>query len=137
MYAGASWERFSIGLEGQADLPASHRFAAGASVTAWLVAGALVPCLRLAPLELCALAVLGRLDATASGVVSPTERVGPYVGLGGRLGVELPVSAHVSLAGHGDLIGNIYETTLVAGPTQAWMAPAVGGVVALGALATF
>ncbi len=136
-YAGASWTRASLGLEAQADLPASASVAGGGSVTAWLVAGALVPCLRFQSISVCAIGVLGRLDATASGVASPRERAAPYLGFGARVGIDIHLSTFVSLRAQADAVANAYETTLTVGTATPWTAPPVAGVVALGALATF
>jgi hypothetical protein len=141
IYVGTAWTRFSIGLEAQADFPSTATATPpnGAStVTAWLVAGALVPCLRFAPIELCALAVVGRFDGTANGVTSAQDKAAPYVGLGGRIGVELPVSNRFALVAQVDAVGNVYRTTLDIGEgTFAWEASPVAGVLGLGALASF
>jgi hypothetical protein len=136
-YAGASWKHASVGMELEVDLPASDGFGARSSVTAWLLAGSLVPCLRLEPLEACALFVVGRIDATANGVVNPDERVAAYVGVGGRIGVEVPIAPRLSLRAHGDLLGNVHETVLLVGSLPAWTAPPVGGVLGVGAVASF
>jgi len=144
VYADLAWERASIGVEAQADLPTSRQFAPASSLTVWLVAGALVPCLRLASFDLCALAIVGRLDATASNVISPAARVALYAGVGGRLGFSVPVAKRLWLRIQGDLLGNLSETTFVVGSpsgpggaTKAWEAPALDGALAIGVVASF
>jgi hypothetical protein len=137
LYADVVWTRASIGLEAQGDLPASKRIASASSVTVWLVSGALVPCLRFAPVDVCALAVVGRLDATASGVLSQTERAGLYVGVGARVGFMIPLAAHLAVRGEADIVGDLDRATVQVGITDVWPAPAVAGTFALGALASF
>jgi hypothetical protein len=135
--AGMAWSRASVDLEVQGYFPASKSFASASSVTVWLLSGALVPCLRVSLLDLCALAVVGRLDATASNVTSARERVATYVGLGARVALVVPLAGRISFRAEGDVLGNLDPMTVTVGTLEPWKAPPVGGTLALGVLTSF
>jgi hypothetical protein len=137
LHADAAWHRFSLRVEAEADFPSTSNVDGNARVTGWSFAGALLPCARFAPLVLCGVAVLGRFDATARGVLSPEDRAAFTLGLGARAGVEVPVTGRLSLVAQADVLGNVIPTTLAVGVTDVWTASPVAGVLGIGALMSF
>lgn len=78
--------RWSMGLEGRYDAPASGHTAQGADARASLLGGAFVPCLRAQGTWACAVVLVSRVEASASDATTPTVRDSfLFLGLGGRL----------------------------------------------------
>ncbi len=127
----------SLDLEARYDAPAGEAAAQGGSVRSWLLAATLVPCARWSVLALCGLASLGRVQASSSGVTSPETKEAFFAGLGGRIGVEVPVTPLLAFAVHGDLEGNVTRSTFQLDGTPAWRAPALLGGVGAGAIVHF
>ncbi len=137
LHGGVEVRHGSLDLEARYEAPAGEAAAQGGSVQSWLVAGSLVPCARWSVLAVCGLVSLGRVQASSSGVTSPETKEAFFAGLGGRLGVELPVNQLLAFAVHGDLEGNVTRSTFQLDGTPAWRAPAILGGVGAGAVVHF
>ncbi len=133
----AVWRHASLGAEASIDLPATKHVSSSESVSAWLFAGTLVPCIRLAPMSLCALASVGRFAGSADGVTSPQPRAALFLGFGARVGVDLPLSDHVAFGAHADALVNASPAILRVGSTDEWTASPVAGILSLGVVASF
>jgi hypothetical protein len=100
----------SVALEGRVDdavAPASPSPASSAAVTSWLYAGSVVPCLHVATVGVCGVALAGSLQASSSHVVSSRSDAAFYAAVGGRLGMELPLSRTFALRLHADLLVDV------------------------------
>ncbi len=120
----------SLGFELRADLPASQQAGSG-KISAGLLLASLVPCAHVGMASGCFL-ISGGVQRVAGEDLSNARRATlPYLGLGVRLGLTIPVGAQTSLAFHGDMMAPITETKLTVDDATAWTSPTVA--VALGA----
>ena len=126
----------SLGLEARADLPASTSLRVGEASTALLVAS-LVPCVHFRMVATCALITAGALRAAGHGLVDARQVTLPYAALGARLAVEIPFTARLSLALHGDLTTPLVKTELQVDDGAVWTAPILSVALGLGMAATF
>jgi hypothetical protein len=126
--AAARFRNVSLGLGIRADAPAP---AAGGSVTTWLVAGTLAPCLH-GPLHTsyCGLALAGWY--AADGHVTPPKQDGePFLAAGGRVGLDVPLGRRVLFVSHADALAALTRFDVRVGDVSAFRVPAVS--FALGA----
>lgn len=128
---GARRGDLSLAIEGRADLPASTPLPA-AEVSAWLLAGSLVPCAHWRAFAGCVLATAGVLRAAGRGLVDARQVTVPWLALGARLGADLPLSASLSLSAHADAVAPLVQTELRVGDAVVWTTPAVVFAVAVG-----
>ena len=127
----------SLGIEGRADLPASAPLRVGEASASLLVAS-LVPCVHFRKLAACALATAGALRAAGGGgLLAPRQVTVPYVALGARLAVAIPVTTRLSLAVHGDLATPLTKTELDVDGSAVWSTPALAFALGLGVAASF
>jgi hypothetical protein len=124
------WSMTSVGLELFGHLPTSMDVPSGGTVRGWLIGASLVPCFRLGIVRVCALGTVGRFEGSGSGVAQPETHAAPFVALGGRTGIELPVGELLTVGIHGDLQVNLDPTSLRVGPADVWTASPVVGVLA-------
>ena len=129
-------ERFGLGLEGRYDLPASTRHASG-GVRAQLTTVALVPCGHLGVAFLCARVAVGSLSAEGVDVLPARSDSAPYAAVGGRLGVELPVTGPLELRAYADLDFPLSRATLQLAATDVWTAPPVAVAAGIAAVVRF
>jgi hypothetical protein len=126
----------SVGIEGRADLPASTALRVGEARTSLLVAS-LVPCMHFGKVAGCALAAAGALRAAGHGLVDSRQITAPYVALGARLAVALPITTRLSLVMHGDLTTPLGRTHLEVDGAEVWTTPRLAFVLGLGVAASF
>jgi hypothetical protein len=135
LLVGADWRSFSLDLEGRADFPAGRDVSPG-QVRTWLLAGSIVPCVRVGIVLGCATFSVGTIGATAESVASAVERYGPWSAVGGRAGVEwaMPFAASLRLRLQAELLATLTRDALfiddrrvyTVGP---WSADAGGAVI--------
>lgn len=124
-FAGAAivWRGASLGGEVGAYLPGLATGASGAQARVWFAGGALVPCLRFAPVNLCGVLSAGRFEASGERVRGSTSDASLFLGLGGRSGVELPLWDRVRAHVDGELLGNLARATVKVGSETIWKSP--------------
>jgi ABC-type amino acid transport substrate-binding protein len=101
-----SW--WSIGIESRGYFPNStdERGGASAAVSSFMVGA--MPCARTStqlpiPVFGCLVAAVGALHTEGTGVDVPQEDSDVYVGLGGRVGFEVPLMSRLALRVHGEV----------------------------------
>jgi hypothetical protein len=136
--AGAAFRRgrLSLGIEGRADLPASASPPAVGEIRASLVVGSLVPCARFGRLAACGLFTAGALRAAGRELAQPRQVFAPYVAVGARLGVAVPLGAWLALVASGDVVAPLAQTELQVERSEVWTTPAVSAALGLGMAAT-
>ncbi len=75
-----------------------------ASPRAGFAGGTLAPCVHASWFFGCALATLGHVRASAGDAAQPSDGAGPYFGLGGRAGLEIPLLARRGSEARGRLL---------------------------------
>jgi hypothetical protein len=138
IFGGARLRFVSLALGFRADSPASSSsMPSGGRVQSWLLAGTIAPCVHLSVAFGCGVAVIGAIEASALDVTLPERHAAPFVAAGGRLGVELPLSARWAFRAQGELLANLRRVWLELDEKVVWPAPGVGGDVAVGLAARF
>ena len=128
---GARRVDLSIDVEGRADLPASVPLEVGKVSTSLLVAS-LVPCIHWRVVAGCGLVTGGALRAAGHGLVDSRQVSDPYVALGARVALEVPVSGKLNLIAHADASAPLITTELRVGGEELWTTPPVSFLVGLG-----
>ena len=128
---GARRADLSIDVEGRADLPASVPLEVGKVSTSLLVAS-LVPCIHWRFVAGCGLVTGGALRAAGHGLVDSRQVVDPYVALGARVALEVPVGGKLNLTAHADASAPLITTELRVGGEELWTTPPVSFLVGLG-----
>lgn len=104
--AEARGERWSLGLEMRALLPArALDLAGGATLDQASATGLVVPCLRWRWLGGCALVEAGGVFVTGPAASAPTGLAAAMLGVGLRARVDLPVTDGLEVRAFGDLLG--------------------------------
>jgi hypothetical protein len=134
--AGIRSERWSLSLEGRADLPRSREIGGG-RVEAGVLAGTLVPCLRRGILAGCFLATVAALRGSGQGLDDANRATTPLVALGARALVEIPRTGMVAFRAHLDLLSPLTRTTLKVGGEAVWTSPLVNAALGLAAVVRF
>jgi hypothetical protein len=116
-------------LEGDVD--------AAARLQVTLAAAELAGCWRRGAAELCGLGLLGGSWARASGVDHPRTDIGPFVALGGRLGLIAPLSDSLALLLQGEAAGVLAPIWPEVDGQTVWKAPVWTAGVASGVRARF
>jgi hypothetical protein len=127
---------FSLGVDGRADLPASARLRTG-MVQAGLLTAAIVPCWHMRILSGCLLGRAGVMRAAGVGLVEAKNATSPFVALGARVGVAIPLGESFFVAVHASVLAPLTETVLRVSGETVWTSPPVGGELALGMGARF
>jgi hypothetical protein len=118
----ARWTKFSLGLEGHADVPASQPVQGGYYQSTLLYLEG-VPCIREGVFGACALGALGASEASSQGIPSATQGGAPFVALGGRALIDLPLFKGFFARAQADLLVPLVRTSLVVSLTQQWVMP--------------
>lgn len=100
---GARLSLFSIKLEAHVAPPISYDTPAGRA-TAMLVGGTLAPCLHWRVLVGCALVFAGAVRSVAEAYLDKGG-FAPFVGVGGRLGTEIPFTRYLAFSLGVDVLG--------------------------------
>jgi hypothetical protein len=124
---GAAAKRVALDLEVRADLP-REATSNDKSVTAGLLLGALVPCLRGGLVEACVVVAAGALRGEAS-KGSPSNETSFHLATGPRVGAVIPLSTMFALHAHGDVMVALTRTTLRVDGEEVWTTPLVSGLL--------
>ena len=124
---------FSIGLEGRGDLAQTTELdyngrQVGDFQTSTLM-GSLVPCAFRGVLEGCALLSAGQIRASSRGLAMPQQVTAPFLAVGARVGLEIPLGSVLSWGAHLDVLAPISETVLRIGGQPVWTSPAISGAL--------
>lgn len=134
--ARLKWPRFSVEVEGRADLVASFSMQNGTLGTSLLV-GSFLPCGHLGSVGLCALVTGGALRSSSSGNLIPEQKTAPHLAAGARVFFEHPVVQHLSVAIHAELSAPLIRANLWIDGRQAWSSPPIAVALGLAARTQF
>jgi hypothetical protein len=126
---------FSLGLEGRGDVAQTTELdfngtRIGDMDTSSLM-GALVPCASRGVLEGCALLAAGQVRASARGLAMPQQVTAPFMAIGARVGLEIPLGSILSVGAHADVLAPVTETILRVSGQPVWTSPAISGAFGL------
>jgi hypothetical protein len=126
----------SLGVELQADvsIPRSETLPQSepsvGHVMSARVAVTIAPCAHRRPAFVCALAQVGWLHAWGWGLSEGGSGDAPLVAAGGRVGAEWPLSSHIFMRIHADLLGNLNRADFQLDNQTPW--PTLPVIAALG-----
>jgi hypothetical protein len=132
-FGSVRWVTWEIGIEARAELSArtSPSSLPAAGLQTWLVAGGPFVCAHAGPWFGCLLASAGLLSAEVSSVPGAHPGRAPYVGLGGRAGVTLPLPGGLELLPSLGVVAQPVELNVTAAQQNLWHASPVAGVLQL------
>lgn len=138
MQLGLRWPDVSLSFEGRADLPAeSEDLEIGTS----MLSGTLLPCVHVWTYgAACGLLTLGALRSTWLEGTSPTSHASNlYLGVGARLGLEVPFAGRWAVRVGGELVVAAVPTVVGVGlgNVERWRSAPVSGGPTLGLLVNF
>lgn len=123
------WPRFSIGLDGRADLADSIGVGTGRVWTSTLL-GCVVPCFHVSRFGICGVLSAGAMQVT--GEIGPTRReTSPLVLAGARFKADIALSSLISLQPFIDVQAVLTRVTVLSGSTPVWVTPPVAGATGL------
>lgn len=126
MLAEVGNTRWSMGVEGRYDAPASGHTTQGANARASLLGGSLVPCIRAQGLWACGVVLLSRVDAEASDLTTPTVReTSFFLGIGGRLQMHFGLPLGFALRLGAEILGHPLPYELKSGNNRLFKSFAV------------
>ncbi len=131
--ASARRGSFSLGLEGRGDLTSTttlefDNMRVGDMQTSSLM-GSLVPCALRGVLEGCALLSAGAIRAASHDLAMPQQVSAPFVALGARVGLELPLGGILSAGVHADVLARITDVVLRVSGQPVWTSPAISAAL--------
>jgi hypothetical protein len=122
--------RWSLGLEGRYDLPASAPTTAGARARASLAGFQLVPCMRAQGMWACAVVLVANVHASAARAPEPSVHDDLLlVGVGARLAVHLSLPADFALRVGGQLLAHPVSLELTQGGSRLFRSSAVSATL--------
>jgi hypothetical protein len=124
----AVWRHFSVGGELRGDIPVTQSRGTGRIEVGRVFVEA-VPCFRTIAFGfgICALAAVGLTIARGHGYVVSNDVYLPYVGVGARLMVEIPLVPRLAFGLHADVLGLVTRANLRVDADTAYTdAPATG-----------
>jgi hypothetical protein len=133
---GVARDRGALALEIAGEAPRSLALAGG-QVTVWRASAALVPCRRLGWLTGCAFGAAGAVHGEGQGLPQARSATGPWLGVGGRLGVRIPLGPAAVLETHADAVVPVLRTRLLVGEAAVWTTPPAAGSIGLTLVRTF
>jgi len=108
--------RWSLGLEGRYDHPATGDTAATGRVRTTLAGGALVPCLRARAIWACGVVLMSRLGAEGFQPGAPVARDAAFfLGVGGRVEMHFALPQDFAFRLGGELLAHPISLELMAG----------------------
>jgi hypothetical protein len=127
---------FSLGLEGRGDIASTTTLIFNneplGEMQTTLLMGSLVPCAFRGILEGCVLLSGGAIRASARGLANPQQVSAPFLAVGARVGLEIPLGSVLSIGMHADVLAPITELVLhVDGDKEVWTSPAISGALGL------
>jgi hypothetical protein len=133
---GLRWSTLSLSLEGRGDLPAASE---ALGIRTSLVAATLAPCAHIGPyLAMCGVLTVGSLRSSIlTSAADSFPMRSPYVGVGGRLALEVPFASRWIARLSGDLVGAALPSAVDVDGVERWHTPAVSGGPSLGLVVNF
>ncbi len=128
------YKRFSLALEGRADLPAGIRVGQDGEVSTWLAGGGLTPCVRWEVFGVCAVAMAGLQGGSASNLPEARSVSTPLFEVGARAMADLRLTKVFSLRFHLDGRVPVTRTTLTVSGTPVWSTPTLAAALGLSAV---
>jgi hypothetical protein len=137
--AGAAlrWCDVSVGLEAQANAPATRSAQGGGDVSSLSVVAALTPCVYFGSLLGCALVQGGALRAESDGVPDRKTKWTDAVAVGARAAVLVPASDSLFVRVRSDWLANLDPIRLELRGNQVWTAPQVESSLGVDMLVRF
>jgi hypothetical protein len=136
----AAIDGFSLSLGARWDPPAAAHLDGrpeGTRVVISRLLGTVTPCAHFWKLVGCLRFELGPQQYGAENeAISGNDRV-VYAGVGGRLGVEVPLVPHLGMRVYGDVIAPLTTLRLESGNGTVWQTPLVSGTVGAGVYVSF
>jgi hypothetical protein len=133
---GLASQRWSVSLEGRADLPSS-REVEGGRINLSALAATIAPCLRRGPFAGCALASAVALRGSGQDLDASEQVTTSGVALGARAAFELPRTGTFAIRAHLDVVSPITRTTLNVGSRPVWTSPPVSAALGVAAVVRF
>jgi hypothetical protein len=127
---GIARDGSALSLELAGEAPRSVALAVG-QVTAWRASAALVPCRTFGLLIGCAVGAAGLLHGEGRGIPQARAATGPWLGLGARLGVRVPLGRAAALEAHADAVAPVLRTRLLVGEAAVWTTPPAAASIGL------
>lgn len=134
---GARWPSFSLSFEGRAFLPASGEARDGSTLRASHYAALVAPCAQPGWLVACGLLAAGLTRAEAGAARTPEAKTAPHVGIGARIGAEVPITAWLAAQVTGDVLVNLVRPTLRVDEEDLWSTAVVSAVGGARVVTTF
>jgi hypothetical protein len=128
---------FSIALEGRFDLPASTSMSERGRVRTSLWVGSFLPCFHVRRFFVCAMGSMGSLHAEGLGLATSRTNDTFYASLGGRVGLEVPLSERFFLRPQLDVVGALFPAELQVDGVTRWTAPTYAALAGIGLGARF
>jgi hypothetical protein len=128
--AGLHGERWSVSLDGRAELPRALAVGPG-EVSVTHLAGLVAPCFHLSYFGACAVFGAGVTRIGSTGLEGSRDGAALFLQAGGRLQALFPLSERVSLGGSVDVLVPLSRTILMVGDEQLWSSPPLNGNAAL------
>jgi hypothetical protein len=129
------WPRVSLGLEGRADVPGETTQPLG-SVKSGVIVGTILPCLHRGIALACAEGVLGAIRSTGDGVGGKSQS-NPFVALGARLGVEVPLGSSLVARFAVDGVATLLGAKLEYNGQEVWKSHPFAGALSAGIAGVF
>lgn len=129
--AGYRFRTLSLAGELRFTAPASDNVASlpGARISAFAFGGAVVPCVRVAPVFGCAVLSIAEVFASSTGVDAPRKDAGLYVGAGLRGGIEAPISPRFALRLSVEGLASVRSARLILDGTEVWKTSPISGAI--------
>ncbi|MEP7122992.1 MAG: hypothetical protein ABJE95_18840 [Byssovorax sp.] len=129
--AGYRWRVFSLAAEVRFTAPASTNVAAfpGVRVSTVSIGGAVLPCVRTAPVFGCAVLSFADVFGSSTGVDVPRNGSGLYVGAGLRGGVDAPISPRFAIRLAVEGLITVRSAHLILDGSEAWKTSRLTGSV--------
>ncbi len=125
--AGLRVRAFEARLEGAASLASRVSVAGGAigggKISASLLTGSFLPCVRVKVAFGCAMVTVGALRGEGSGVAEPLRASAVYAAVGARAGVDIPIRGSFFARAHVDGLAPLSRITLQLGGQDVWTVP--------------
>lgn len=123
-------ERFSVNLDGRAELPNSMNLLPG-TVSVTNLSALLAPCVHLKVFAACAVVGAGVTRISSQGLGDARELTAPFFQVGGRVQVLVPVTRRLAFGGSLDLLAPVARPVLLVDQQPVWSAPPVNGSAGL------
>jgi hypothetical protein len=127
---------WSLNLGGRI-IDESSAAATGGSVTAWLWYTSAGLCFHRGALAACALSNVGRRHAHGNGFAVNTATTAPYVAVGARGVLDIPIGDHLRLRSTAELAAPLIAVRFTTEGRDVWTAARLNALVSLGLVAIF